>query len=146
MQDPGAENLFAPPGGSVFDTVAGRDGPPMMRMFIIQGAFESVKKFRRCTDRGKMLIVLLVSAVFIIGDMKNFTLTRTDNIYSQVNLLRNADYEEIDTALTQYNSCMDFDSECKDISRKGKIYKLSPEDVSNIFEVHDACNHYKMYL
>ena len=63
---------FVPPSGSVFDTLTGKDGPPMMRMMMIQMSFEAVKKFRRCTNRGRMLIVLIISLTFIIGDMKQY--------------------------------------------------------------------------
>ena len=64
--------VFTPPNGSVFDTLTGKDGPPMMRMMMIQMSFEAVKKFRRCTNRGRMLIVLIISLTFIIGDMKQY--------------------------------------------------------------------------
>ena len=32
---PDASLLFAPPGGSIFDTLTGKDGPPMARMIVI---------------------------------------------------------------------------------------------------------------
>ena len=65
-------DMFLPPGGSVFDTLTGKEGPPMMRMFIIQGMFESISNFRRCTNRGKILVVAFVSMTFMIGDMRQF--------------------------------------------------------------------------
>lgn len=48
---------------------------------------------------------------------------------------RNADQVEIAESLAQYNACMEFESECKDISRKGKIYKVDPTAVREIFDV-----------
>ena len=67
-----AEADFSPPGGSVFDTLTGKEGPPMMRMFMIQMSFEAIRKLRRCTSKGRILIVLLISSFFIIGDMKQY--------------------------------------------------------------------------
>ena len=107
----------------------------MMRMFMIQGAFEAIGKFRRCTNRGKMLIILVVSFTFIIGDMKQFAAQRTPNIYTQVGLTRDASTVQIDEALTMYNACQEFEPECNDKSRKGAIYKLDPDTVKEIFEV-----------
>ena len=66
------EPSFTPPTGSVFDTLTGKDGPPMMRMMMIQMSFEAIKKFRRCTNKGRILIVLMISFTFIIGDMKQY--------------------------------------------------------------------------
>ena len=82
-----------------------------------------------------MLVVLLVSFMFIFGDLKNFIGQRTPNIYAQVGLTREADYGMIDETQEQYNSCMEFEPECIDKSRKGSIYKLSPDDVKDIFTV-----------
>ena len=136
MEDPSqAVNVFLPPIGSVFDTCSGRDGPPMMRMFIIQGAFESVKNFKRCTNKGKMLIVLIVSMCFIMGDMKNFISQRSPNIYAQIGVTREADFGEIDQKQFLYNACIEFEPECDDKGKKGPIYKLNPQDVKDIFTV-----------
>ena len=44
----------------------------MMRMFMIQMSFEAIRKLRRCTSKGRILIVLLISSFFIIGDMKQY--------------------------------------------------------------------------
>ena len=45
MEPPqGPDPELLPPGGSVFDTLSGRDGPPMMRLIFIQGAFEMASK------------------------------------------------------------------------------------------------------
>ena len=49
--------------------------------------------------------------------------------------MRDADNVEIAEALAQYNACMEFEPECKDSKKRGRIYKLSPDTVKEIFEV-----------
>ena len=39
-----AVNEFLPPGGSIFEGLSGRDGPPMMRLILIQMAYEGLGK------------------------------------------------------------------------------------------------------
>lgn len=50
------------------DGLSGRDGPPMMRMFIIQGAFEFLSKIGRLGQRGKIITVLMISLGFMVND------------------------------------------------------------------------------
>ena len=50
-------------------------------------------------------------------------------------MTRDADSVAIAEAKAQYDACMDYEPECKDRGRKGKIYKLDPERVKEIFEV-----------
>lgn len=67
-----ATDDFLPPNGSVFDTLSGKDGPPMMRMMMIQMAFEGIRKQRKCTNKGRILIVCFISFFFIFGDFKQY--------------------------------------------------------------------------
>ena len=79
---PDTINLFEPPGGSIFDTLAGKDGPPMARMIIIQGVCEMASKAKMLGPRVKMGIVMLISLGFIVGDFRAFMGQRGANIYS----------------------------------------------------------------
>jgi len=71
-----------PPAGSVFAALSGREGPPLMRMMFIQGAFEMAQKTGKLRMKGKMIIVLGISLIFIIGDLVKFGRERGENIYS----------------------------------------------------------------
>ena len=48
---------------------------------------------------------------------------------------RNADSVEIAEAKAQYEACVEFEPECQDPKKKGKIYKLQYDTVKAIFEV-----------
>ena len=73
MEMPAPEaNMFEPPGGSVFSTLSGRDGPPMMRMMMIAGAYEFISKKTKFGVKGKLMILLAISMWFIVGDFKQF--------------------------------------------------------------------------
>ena len=130
---PPAENLFAPPGGSVFDSVTGGDGPPMMRMILTQGVFEMASKNGKLRPAAKVIILCLVSFYFIFGDFKRFRTERGENIYSQVGLTRQVTPDIILEEYNQYIACENFDPECRDKKKSGKIHKLDKELVEDIF-------------
>lgn len=71
-----------PPGGSVFDEISGREGPPLMRLFMIQGGFELANRVCKVGTKGKIIIVLVISVLFIAGDLIKFSQERAENIYS----------------------------------------------------------------
>ena len=95
--------MFEPPGGSIFDSLTGKDGPPMARMIVIQGVCEMAGRAKMLNQKMKMGLVLLISLAFIAGDFKQFMQQRGANIYSKVGLHRASTLEEIDYALEQYN-------------------------------------------
>ncbi len=70
MEEP--VSALMPPGGSVFDTLSGKEGPPMLRMMMIQGSFELINKIGRLNNRGKIAVVLLISLGFIVNDFNKF--------------------------------------------------------------------------
>lgn len=62
-----------PPNGSVFDEISGREGPPLMRLFLIQGGFELANRICKVGNKGKIIIVLIISVLFISGDLIKFS-------------------------------------------------------------------------
>ena len=73
--DPEAQPVapdFTPPGGSIFDDLSGRDGPPMMRMIFIQGLIELATKAKFASFKVKLFIIVAFSAGFIAGDFRQF--------------------------------------------------------------------------
>merc|ERR1711871_1126103 len=117
--------------------MGGRDGPPMMRIMMIQFICEGVSKMApgKLGWRGKALVILMVTSYFIMGDLINYRDSKWDNIYAQVGLTRQAEFSEIDAALTQYRACIDFEPECEDPQMNHKIFKMTKEDVRDIFYV-----------
>lgn len=147
MEDPtaGAENLFAPPGGSIFATLTGKDGPPMARMIIIQAVCEMAGKAKMLGPKLKILIVLMISLGFIGNEFKQFVQQRGPNIYKQIGLERSATLEEIQEAQAQYEACLAFEPECKDKKKRGRIYRTEEETVREIFYVLKKGNLREIY-
>ena len=126
---------FGPPGGSIFDNLEGKDGPPMMRMLVIQGLFEALSKQGWASLKVKMVLIIVVSFSFIAGDFRQFMKQRGDNIYTQIGLTRAATFEDIEYAMAQYEACVNFEPECEDKKKKGKIYKMNVDTLNDIFFV-----------
>ena len=88
-----------PPGGSVFSSVTGRDGPPMMRMIIIQVIFASLSKMGRLHKGMKIAAIVLVCVGLTLFDANNFFKKRQPNIYEKLGVKRTANLFEIDAAV-----------------------------------------------
>jgi len=60
---------------------------------------------------------------------------RGENIYAQIGLTRAATYEDIENTMNQYQACMNFEPECEDKKKRGKIYKIDQAVLNDIFYV-----------
>ena len=76
-----AVSAVLPPLGSVFAAVSGSDGPPMMRMIIMQTAFGALAKAGRVTKKAKIMVIVFVCSCLLVRDLANFFKQRGTNIY-----------------------------------------------------------------
>ena len=54
----------------------------MMRLILIQGGFELANRLCNLGNKGKISIILVISILFIAGDLVKFARERVDNIYT----------------------------------------------------------------
>lgn len=121
--------MFLPPGGSIFENLTGRDGPPMMRMMMINGAYEMASKKLKLGPKLKLLILFVISISFIVSDFRQFFRERGDNVYARLGLPRDSTPEYIIKFFKYYDECMEFTGECKDVKRVSSIFKIDEEEV-----------------
>ena len=128
-----AANAVLPPLGSVFENVSGSsEGPPMMRMFLMQAAFAALAKAGRLTRRAKVLVIAFICSCLVARDLANFFKARGTTIYEQIGVPRQASIYQFEEAFSQYKLCIDYDDECKDTAMTSPIYKLDAEQVEEI--------------
>ena len=73
-----------PPTGSVFDDLQLGGGPPMVRMIILQIAFQFLSKIKFLRNVHKALLIGLVCCVFLARDLNAFVSNRNPNIYNVI--------------------------------------------------------------
>ena len=72
-----AAQAILPPLGSVFENVAGnQDGPPMMRIIIMQMAFGALSKASKVTKMKKVGVIIFISLGLMSRDLSNFFKSR----------------------------------------------------------------------
>jgi hypothetical protein len=84
-------NSTQPPNGSVFSVLHdSQQGPPMMRMMVLQAAFAIAGRLKVLDRRGKIVLIVIVSLSFMFWDLAKFLNMRQPNVYDQIGLDRSA--------------------------------------------------------
>jgi len=137
--------MFLPPGGSIFEQLTGRDGPPMMRMFMINGAYEMASTKIKLGPKFKLAILFIISMSFIVQDFKQFFRERGENVYTRLGLPRDSSPEYIIRFFSAYHDCMEFTGECKDTKRISSIFKIDEEEVKEMEYMLTKKDYREMY-
>lgn len=127
-----AANAVLPPLGSVFESVSGSDGPPMMRLIIMQMVFGALSKAGKLKKMIKVMIIVFISSALMMRDLSNFFKSRGTNIYEQIGLTRQATIYQLEDVFEQYELCKGYDDDCKDIDMTSPIYALNATQVADI--------------
>ena len=94
-----------PPTGSVFDDFSLGGGPPMVRMIVLQIAFQFFSKFKGAKNSTKVLLIGLVCFAFAARDLNIFVSYRGPNIYRVIGADRNSDPTYIKERLSMARDC-----------------------------------------
>lgn len=98
-------NTVRPPRGSVFDDYDNQGGPPMMRMIMLQFAFQWIASFRSFSKKSRAILIGLVCAYLCWSDIQVFLKQRNPNLYTLIGTERNADSEMIGERLDMALNC-----------------------------------------
>ena len=98
-------NSVKPPTGSIFDDIQQSGGPPMVRMLLIQVAFQFLTKIKWLKNIHKALLIGLVCCGFLARDLNVFVSNRGPNIYRVIGAHRTSDIEFIRERLDLAKVC-----------------------------------------
>ena len=94
-----------PPRGSVFDDYDSSGGPPMMRMIMLQFAFQWISSFRSVSKKGRAVLIGLVCAYLCWSDIQGFLKQRNPNLYSLIGAERSSETAFINERLDLASNC-----------------------------------------